>query len=121
MGYKKRMKARLFDMDNESASFIGGDPLDQAMRDSVFSSFEWLSGISAGSSRIPYQFWMDSDYSDEHFLNGQFDLGPVADIHKMNQIFSFIRKNFRAARYPSDIIHSYDATGSLIYDYSGEE
>lgn len=39
----------------------------------------------------------------------------------MNQIFSFIRKNFRAARYPSDIIHSYDATGSLIYDYSGEE
>ena len=121
MGYKRRMKSRLFDMDNESASFIGGDPLDQAMRDSVFSSFEWLSGISAGSSRIPYQFWMDSDYSDEHFLNGQFDLGPVADIYKMNQIFSFIRKNFRAARYPSDIIHSYDATGSLIYDYSGEE
>ncbi len=121
MGYKRRMKSRLFDMDNESASFIGGDPSDQAMRDSVFSSFEWLSGISAGSSRIPYQFWMDSDYSDEHFLNGQFDLGPVADIHKMNQIFSFIRKNFRAARYPSDIIHSYDATGSLIYDYSGEE
>ena len=121
MGYKRRIKSRLFDMDNESASFIGGDPLDQAMRDSVFSSFEWLSGISAGSSRIPYQFWMDSDYSDEHFLNGQFDLGPVADIHKMNQIFSFIRKNFRAARYPSDIIHSYDATGSLIYDYSGEE
>ena len=121
MGYKRRMKSRLFDMDNESASFIGGDPLDQAMRDSVFSSFEWLSGISAGSSRIPYQFWMDSDYSDEHFLNGQFDLGPVADIHKMNQIFSFIRKNFRAARYPSDIIHSYDATGSLIYDYSGQE
>ena len=114
MGYKRRMKSRLFDMDNESASFIGGDPLDQAMRDSVFSSFEWLSGISAGSSRIPYQFWMDSDYSDEHFLNGQFDLGPVADIHKMNQIFSFIRKNFRAARYPSDIIHSYDAAGSLI-------
>ena len=28
-----------------------------------------------GSSRIPYQFWMDSDYSDKHFLNGQFDLG----------------------------------------------
>ena len=107
MGYKRRMKSRLFDMDNESASFIGGDPLDQAMRDSVFSSFEWLSGISAGSSRIPYQFWMDSDYSDEHFLNGQFDLGPVADIHKMNQIFSFIRKNFRAARYPSDITVSY--------------
>ena len=121
MGYKRRMKSRVFDMDNESASFIGGDPSDQAMRDSVFSSFEWLSGISAGSSRIPYQFWMDSDYSDEHFLNGQFDLGPVANISKMNEIFSFIRKNFRSARYPRDIIHSYDATGSLIYDYTGEE
>ena len=87
MGYKRRMKSRLFDMDNESASFIGGDPLDQAMRDSVFSSFEWLSGISAGSSRIPYQFWMDSDYSDEHFLNGQFDLGPAA---AMSLIYFFI-------------------------------
>ena len=115
------MKSRVFDMDNESASFIGGDPSDQAMRDSVFSSFEWLSGISAGSSRIPYQFWMDSDYSDKHFLNGQFDLGPVANISKMNEIFAFIRKNFRSARYPRDIIHSYDATGSLIYDYTGEE
>ena len=36
------MKSRVFDMDFESASFIGGDPSDQAMRDSVFSSFEWL-------------------------------------------------------------------------------
>ena len=121
MGYKRRMKSRMFDMDNEGASFIGGDPSDQEMRDSVFSSFEWLNGISAGSIRIPYQFWMDSDYSDEHFLKGRFNLGPVADVHKMNEIFSFIRKNFRSGRYPNDIIHSFDATGSLIYDYFGEE
>ena len=91
LGYKRRMKSRMFDIDNEGANFIGGDPSDQEMRDSVFSSFEWLSEIPPGSSRIPYQFWMDSDYSDQHFLNGQFDLGPVADIHKMNEIFSFIR------------------------------
>ena len=121
LGYKRRKKSRMFDMDNEGANFIGGDPSDQEMRDSVFSSFEWLSEIPPGSSRIPYQFWMDSDYSDQHFLNGQFDLGPVADIHKMNEIFSFIRKNFRSGRYPNDIIHSFDATGSLIYDYTGEE
>ena len=121
LGYKRRKKSRMFDMDNEGANFIGGDPSYQEMRDSVFSSFEWLSEIPPGSSRIPYQFWMDSDYSDQHFLNGQFDLGPVADIHKMNEIFSFIRKNFRSGRYPNDIIHSFDATGSLIYDYTGEE
>ena len=35
---------------------------------------------------------MDNEYSDSNFLDGQFNLGPVADIDKMNQIFSFIEE-----------------------------
>ena len=121
IGYKNRKKSRNFDYDTEAASFVDNNPIAQTMRDSVINSFDWLNDISSGTIRIPYPYIMDNEYSDSNFLDGQFNLGPVADIDKMNQIFSFIRKNFSKARYPRDIIHSYNATGSLIFDYTGTE
>ena len=120
-GYKSRKKSRGRDMDFESANFVRNHAQWQIMRDSVFNSFDWLNEIPSGTIRIPYPYLMDEGYNDETFLNGQFSLGPVADIDKVDQIFSFLRTNFRKARYPRDIIHNFNATGSLIYDYTGTE
>ena len=64
---------------------------------------------------------MDNDYDDDGFLDGKYTLGPFADLDKMNQLFSFFKKNWGWAPYHELIMHHFHKTQSLIYDYSGTE
>ena len=61
-----------------------------AKRDSTYETFDWLSSIPAGTIYAPYYPFMDNDYDDSGFLNGNYTLGPFADLDKMNQLFSFL-------------------------------
>ena len=113
-GFKTRKKSRTHDRDYEYGAFTyvahGGK------RDSTYETFDWLSSIPAGTIYAPYYPFMDNDYDDSGFLNGNYTLGPFADLNKMNQLFSFFRSNWGWAPYHEFIMHHFHKTESLIYD-----
>ena len=119
MGFKLRNKSRAFDYDYEYSTFTYVAVQDK--RDSTYQHFEWLNGISPGTIYPSYRPFMDKEYSDEGFLGGEYRMGPFADLDKMNQIFSFFRRNYTYDPYHENIMHHYHKTESLIYDYSGTE
>ena len=119
MGFKLRNKSRAFDYDFEYSTFTYVAVQDK--RDSTYQHFEWLNGISPGTIYPSYRPFMDKEYSDDGFLGGEYRMGPFADLDKMNQIFSFFRRNYTYDPYHENIMHHYHKTESLIYDYSGTE
>ena len=119
IGYKSRNKTREYDYDYEYSTFTYVAVQDK--RDTTYQHFDWLNNIAPGTIYTPYSPFIDKEYSDEGFLNGQYSLGPFADLDKMNQIFRFFRQNYTYDAYHEFIMHHYHKTQSLIYDYSGEE
>ncbi|MFL2983657.1 MAG: carboxypeptidase-like regulatory domain-containing protein [Candidatus Neomarinimicrobiota bacterium] len=118
-GFKTRKKSRTHDRDYEYGAFTyvahGGK------RDTTYEMFDFLNSIPEGTIYAPYYPFMDNKYSDKGFLNGQYRLGPFADLDKMNQLFSYFRQNWGWAPYHEFIMHHFHKTQSLIYDYSGTE
>ena len=119
MGFKVRNKSREFDYDFEYCTFtyVG----QNEKRDSTYQHFEWLNNIPLGTIYPTYRPFMDKEYSDAGFLDGDYRMGPFADLDKMNQIFSFFRRNYTYDPYHENIFHHYHKTESMIYDYSGTE
>ena len=119
MGFKVRNKSREFDYDFEYCTFtyVG----QNEKRDSTYQHFEWLNNIPLGTIYPTYRPFMDKEYSDAGFLDGDYRMGPFADLDKMNQIFSFFRQNYTYDPYHENIFHHYHKTESMIYDYSGTE
>ena len=118
-GFKNREKKRNYNRDYEYSTFtyVG----QQEKRDSTYKHFEWLNIIPLGTIYPAYWPFMDKNYSDEGFLDGDYSLGPFADIDKMNAIFQLNRSTWTYDPYHENIHHHYHKTESLIYDYSGEE
>jgi len=120
IGFKNRKKQRTHDRDYEYAAFTY--VAHTGKRDSTYHEFEWLHPCTTNSPiYAPYYYFMDTTYSDNGFLNGQYSLGPFADLDKMNQLFSFFKGNWGWAPYHEFIMHHFHKTESLIYDYSGTE
>ena len=119
MGLKLRNKSREYDYDYEYCTFTYVGQTEK--RDSTYQHFEWLNNIPLGTIYPTYRPFIDKGYSDAGFLNGDYRLGPFADLDKMNQIFSFFRRNYTYDPYHENIFHHYHKTESLIYDYSGTE
>ena len=92
------------------------------MRQGAIDYFDWMDGIYSETSTVPIKYFENDAYDDENFLNGTYSLGPFADLNKMGQLFSYMRKNWSGAQIDfSNFIHNYHKTSSLIYDYSGIE
>ena len=119
MGFKVRNKSREFDYDFEYCTFTYVGQTEK--RDSTYQHFEWLNNIPLGTIYPTYRPFMDKEYSDAGFLDGDYRMGPFADLDKMNQIFSFFRRNYTYDPYHENIFHHYHKTESMIYDYSGTE
>ena len=119
LGFKSRKKTRDHDQDYEYSTFTYVAVQDK--RDSTYQHFDWLNNISEGTIYPPYWSFMDQGYDDSNFLNGNYFLGPFADLNKMNDIFKFFRQNYTYDPYHEFIMHHFHKTQSLIYDYSGKE
>ena len=65
----------------------------------------------------------DDNYDLSNFLGGKYDIGPAADIDKLQSIYQFARNNpiFYNASYHENRMLKYHRTNSLIYDYDGTE
>ena len=122
MGIKSRNKKRKHDRDYEWATFTYVAIQDK--RDSTIKYFDWLDEYAdPGDWYITYRAFWDPNYDAGDFLNGAYDIGPAADLDKMNALFNWYRndKHFTDATYHEEIMHHYHKTNSLIYDYSGRE
>ena len=122
MGVKKRIKERNHDRDQEYSNYTYVAIQDK--RDSTVNNFPWLAEYAGpGDIYITYRAFWDTTYDAGNFLNGDYEIGPAADLDKMNQLFNFYRNRpfYTDATYHEEIMHHYHKTNSLIYDYSGNE
>jgi TonB-dependent receptor len=120
LGAKTRKQDREYDKDYEYGliTYVAV----QDARDSLITHFPELDAYAdPGQVRIPYWPFIDNDYESGEFLNGEYKIGPVADLEFMNEIFYFLRENFSYASYHEFILHRFHATNSKLYDYSGAE
>ena len=122
MGVKKRIKERNHDRDQEYSSYTYVAIQDK--RDSTVNNFPWLADYAGpGDIYVTYRAFWDTTYDAGNFLNGDYEIGPAADLDKMNELFDFYRNQgfYTDATYHEEIMHHYHKTNSLIYDYSGKE
>ena len=122
MGIKVRNKKRTHDRDSEYSAFTYVAIQDK--RDSTIKSFDWLDEYAdPGDWYITYRAFWDPDYDAGNFLNGDYEIGPAADLDKMNALFHWYRNDahFTDASYHEEIMHHYHKTNSMIFDYSGKE
>ena len=121
-GLKIRKKSRYYDRDFEEGDFDRNSSYHTQMRKGLIELFDWMDGVDGETTTIPIKYFMNDDYNDNGFLNGNYSLGPVADLNKMGQIYSYMKRNWGGAQIDfSNFIHNFHKTSSLIYDYSGVE
>ena len=121
-GLKVRNKSRYYDRDYEQGDFDGNSSYHAQMRQGALDLFDWLNDIENETSTISVKYFENETYDDGNFLNGNYSLGPFADLSKMGQLFSYMKESWGGAQIDfSNFIHNYHKTSSLIYDYSGIE
>ena len=77
-------------------------------RDSTYQHFDWLNEEELAGQIYPsYYYFMDNDYEDRGFLEGDYSHGPFADVDKMNQIFKFFKQNWTWDPYHENIMHHF--------------
>ena len=129
-GFKKRTKKRSYDQHFEYVS-IGSFAAGVGAVDSLVDLLD-INHLVTNPLKIPLRGFLDNDYSDDNFFNGQYSFGPVADLEDLKFLYNFFSKNYdRAAvqaRYGSEaitadteVLHHIHQTNSQIYDYNGEE
>ena len=121
-GFKIRKKSRFYDRDYEQGDFDRNSSYHTQMRQGALDLFDWLNDIENETSTISVKYFENETYDDGNFLNGNYSLGPFADLSKMGQLFSYMKGNWGGPQIDfSNFIHNYHKTSSLIYDYSGIE
>ena len=61
------------------------------MRQGALDLFDWLNDIENETSTISVKYFENETYDDGNFLNGNYSLGPFADLSKMGQLFSYMK------------------------------
>jgi len=126
IGNKFRSKSRDFDRNHEYAPVAAAAGL-AGPRDSLVHHFPRIAdNMGQDPRRIPITGFMDDDYDDSNFFNGQYSMGPVADLAFMMEVFKYFKNNFGryspgASTIDEYIMHRLHQTNSILYDYSGEE
>lgn len=109
IGGKYRHKKRVYNHDEIFQPIDWGGRA--RVRDAVLEAFPWMQETTPlGSSRLPYELFIDPDYDPGEFLQGAYILGPVADIELMREVNKITK--------PLSWWHAENSTKN---DYSGNE
>jgi len=126
VGNKFRTKTRTYDRNHEYAPIAAAAGL-AGPRDSLAHHFpRILENRGVDSRRMSMWAFLDPNYDSSNFMNGQYPMGPVADIDFMMEIFRFFRENFNryspgASTIDEYIMHKLHETNSIRFDYTGTE
>ena len=95
------------------------------LKDSTIKHFDWLNDIQGSYNEITLDihFLYDDNYELDEFLDGKYEIGPAADLNKLNQIYEFASSNpaFYNNDYHEDNMLKNHKTYGLIFDYNGTE
>ena len=118
-GGKYRTKARDYDKGVEYGRL---NYVWQPAMDSLLVAIPRLGAYGyPGVRRLPYTAFLGEDYKASEFLNGDFALGPFADLDLMEDVSDYLSEYFGYATYWEEIAHTFHQTNSNLFDYSGEE
>ena len=126
IGNKYRTKKRTYNRHHEYGR-VGVPGAVSIARQALMNRYD-LGDSFLDANKLPLIPFIDNDYDDENFFDGQYSFGAVADIDSMMAFYEFFSENFNrieTQKNGSDIhesvLHHIHQTNSQIYDYSGEE
>ena len=127
-GYKSREKNRNYNKNSTSIRWrddSATDEPDQGTIDKAIAHFSWLNDWAIpGQDQVNYKAFMDLENDLSNFFDGDYDIGPAADVNKIKSLFKFFQtEHLTAADRPGigNWVYNKNATNSLVQDYSGNE
>ncbi len=115
VGGKYRHKSRLHDREVYGSDLLIGS--GQSGNDALINHFPSLASNVTLGNRIPYNLFIDNDYTQSEFLNGDYQLGTVADINMMKEALQVLRTSESVFM---DGYFKFERS-SRTFDYNGTE
>lgn len=83
LGVKYRHKKRSYNHDELYAPVSWGG--EEPLRTAILTAYPELQEVAPlGTYQLPYEAFWDSEYSDDNFFDGKYEMGPVIDVDLMN-------------------------------------
>ena len=122
-GYKSRVKNRNYNKNSTSIRWrddSGTDEPDQGTIDKAIAHFSWLNDWAVpGQDQINYKAFMDLENDLSNFFDGDYDIGPAADVNKIKSLYKFFQTEHLNEGW--ERVYNKNATNSLVQDYKGNE
>jgi len=91
----------------------------QTAKDAILKAYPEMQNITPlGSTLLPFTLFEDKNFDHKNFLNGEYKLGPVADINLMEDILEIIKNNVGQDEFQTYSKHAYYSERE---DYQGNE
>ena len=127
-GYKFREKNRSYNKNSTSIRWrddSAADEPNQGTLNRAIAHFSWLNEWAVpGQEKINYKAFMDLKNDLSNFFDGDYNIGPAADVNKIKSLYKFFQtEHLIAADRPGigNWVYNKNATSSLIQDYKGNE
>ena len=122
-GYKSREKNRNYNKNSTSIRWTDDsatDQPDQGTIDKAIAHFSWLNDWAVpGQDQINYKAFMDLENDLSNFFDGDYDIGPAADVNKIKSLYKFFQTEHLNEGW--EWVYNKNATNSLVQDYKGNE
>ena len=117
IGGKYRYKNREFDKTVQTGRFRLNS--GQGAKDAILRAYPEMQDItSIGSINMPFILFRNSDFDHKNFLNGEYDMGAVADVDLMSDILQILKDNVLEDEWQT---YGNNAYYSKREDYKGNE
>ena len=118
-GGKFRYDERSYDYE----SFAGNPFVASGMqyKNAIIDRVPEMNSLTHGTSLFPYPLFFDNDFSHGEFLNGDYQLGPVANTEVMHSIADVMHSVYNETDKAYSETFSYQSKSSVVSDYTGLE
>ncbi len=117
IGGKYRYKNRAHDKTISTGNFRLNS--GQGVKDAILNAYPEMQDITpTGSISLPFLLFNDPDFDHKNFLNGEYNMGSVADVDLMEEVLQILKKNVLVDEWQT---YGNNAYKSKREDYSGDE
>ncbi|MEE9439949.1 MAG: TonB-dependent receptor [Saprospiraceae bacterium] len=116
-GGKYKHKNRSFDKTQYTGRFRLNS--GQVAKDAILKAYPDMQLLAPlGTTSLPFAAFIDSDFDHGDFLNGEYNLGAVADVDLLENVIDIIKNNVKQDEFQTYSRHDYR---SVREDYNGSE
>ncbi len=118
-GGKFRYDERSYDYER----FAGNPFVASGMqyKNAIIDGVPAMSSLPYGTSLFPYPLFFDNGFSHGEFLNGAYQLGPVASVEVMHDIIDVMHSVYEETDRAFSSTFSHQSKTSVVSDYTGIE